>query len=239
MKPLTVKLGFDPDSPGGVWRQDTGEWIHCRGRWLFRKESLAAAFRNRYLKRLCALRRQGKLRFSGAAAPLAEDACWNRLIAQLQTTKWIVYPKPAPDGPETALDYLGRYTHKVAISDHRIKTLKNGMVTYTWRDRDDDNKQKLDQIPAEEFTKRFCYHVLPKGFQKVRYYGWLSAAKRKTSLPAIRAALNAPPPEPEPEQSLPERILQRTGIDITLCPNCGKGHLRNTRIVILPQRGPP
>ena len=225
--------------PGGVWREATGEWIHCRSNWLFSKDSLADAFRNRYIKRLQALRRQGKLRFSGAAAPLAEVCNWNALIAQLQAVRWIVYPKSAPGTAENVLDYLGRYTHKVAISDHRIKALNNGMVTYSWRDRDDNNIQKPSTIPVEEFTKRFCYHILPKGFSKIRYYGWLSAAKRKTTLPAIREALQAPQPEPEPEQSLPERILQRTGVDITLCPNCRKGHLRNTGIVITPQRGPP
>jgi len=226
-------------APGGVWREDTGEWVHCRTRWLFRKASLADAFRNRYVKRLKALRQQGKLRFTGPAASLAGQAAWDALIAKVENQTWIVYPKPAPAGAEIALDYLGRYTHKVAISDHRILSIKNGQVTYSWRDRDDDNTEKFDTIPVEEFTKRFCYHILPKGFQKVRYYGWLSAAKRKVALPAIRQALNAPPPEPEPEQSLAERIFERTGIDITLCPNCGKGHLRNTGIVIPPQRGPP
>ena len=225
--------------PGGVWRQDTGEWVHCRSRWLFRKKSLATAFRNRYIKRLRALHRQGKLSFSCEAAPLAQEVTWNVLIAGLAEKQWIVYPKPAPDGPETALNYLGRYTQKVAISDHRILSFKKGVVTFSWRDRNDDNKLKTDQISAEEFTKRFCYHILPKGFQKIRYYGWLSAAKRKVALPAIRAALNAQPPEPEATQTLAERILQRTGLDITLCPHCSKGHLRNTGIRILPQRGPP
>lgn len=194
---------------------------------------------NRYLKRLQALRRQGKLSYGGEAAPLVEQARWDALIAKVANQTWVVYPKPAPARAETALDYLGRYTHKVAIGDYRIKALKDGMVTYTWRDRDDDNAEKPDTIPVEEFTKRFCYHILPKGFMKIRYYGWLSAAKRKTTLPAIRAALHAPPPAPEPEQSLAERIFERTGIDITLCPNCGKGHLRNTGILIPPKRGPP
>ena len=225
--------------PGGAWRKETGEWIHCRSRWLFRKDSLAAAFRNRYLKRLCALRRQGKLAYTGRAAALADDAAWETLLSKLAAENWIVYPKPAPADAETALEYLGRYTHKVAISDHRIKALKDGMVTYSWRDRDDDNTEKPDTIPVEEFTKRFCYHILPKRFMKIRYYGWLSSAKRKVTLPAIRKALNVPPPEPEPETTLAERILQRTGIDITLCPHCGKGHLQNTGIIIPPKRGPP
>jgi hypothetical protein len=113
------------------------------------------------------------------------------------------------------------------------------VVTYTWRDRRDGNTVKTDRLTAEEFTRRFCSHILPEGFVKIRYFGWLSAAKRKTALPAIRAALNAPPPEAEPKKPLAERILENTGIDITLCPHCGKGHLRNTGIVIPPQRGPP
>ncbi len=225
--------------PGGVWQADSGEWIHCRDRWLFKKDSLAAAFRNRYIKRLKALHRRGKLHFTAAAASLADETNWNALIAELQQVEWIVYPKPAPAGAEIALEYLGRYTHKVAISDYRIKALKNGMVTYSWLDRKHSNTEKLDTIPVAEFTKRFCYHILPKGFMKIRYYGWLSSAKRKTVLPAIRQALNAPPPAPEPKQSLAERIFQRTGVDITLCPHCHKGHLRNTGIVINPQRWPP
>jgi len=225
--------------PGGVWRADTAEWIPCRGRWLFRKDSLAVAFRNRYLKRLCALRRRGKLAFAGNAAPLADEAIWNRLMAKLADTDWIVYPKAAPADPETVLEYLGRYTHKVAISDHRIVSFEDGVVTYTWRDRAEHNTQKTDQLSAAEFTRRFCCHILPAGFRKIRYFGWLSPAKRKTALPAIRAALHAAVPEPEPPQSLAERILQRTGIDITLRPHCGKGHLRNTGVRIPAQRGPP
>lgn len=225
--------------PGGVWRADTREWVPCRGKWLFRKESLADAFRNRYVKRLKSLRHRGKLRFSGPAAPLAEQAAWDALTAKIEKQTWVVYPKPAPAGAEKALDYLGRYTHKVAIGDSRILSLKDGVVTYTWRDRKDGNKVKTDRLPAEAFTQRFCAHILPPGFVKIRYYGWLSAAKRKTALPAIRAALHVQAAEPEPAKPLPERILELTGIDITLCPHCGKGHLRNTGMVIPPQRGPP
>jgi hypothetical protein len=247
--------------PGGVWRaaakpsgedgcEPTGEWVHCRSRRLFRKESLAVAFRNRYLNRLKALRRQGKLRFTGPAAALAEQVAWDTLMAKVENQTWVVYPKPAPAGAEKALDYLGRYTHRVAIGDHRILALRDGVVTYTWRDRSspegydptrrqDHNQVKTDQLPAEEFTKRFCTHILPRGFVKIRYFGWLSAARRKTALPAIRAALHVPTPEPEPPRPLAERIFERTGIDITLCPHCGQGHLRNTGIPIPPQRGPP
>jgi len=141
--------------PGGVWREASQEWIPCRGKWLFRKDSLADAFRNRFLRRLCALRRRGKLAYGGRAAPLVNDATWAQLLATLAGERWVVYPKPAPDDPSVALDYIARYTHKVAIGDHRIKAIADGQVTYSWRDRSDDNVEKLETIPVELFTRRF------------------------------------------------------------------------------------
>jgi hypothetical protein len=215
--------------PGGAWRQQEGKWIPCRRQWLFRKDSLADAFRNRYLTRLCMLRQQARLTFTGPASSLADDAAWSALIEGLTTTRWVAYPKAAAGGAEKVLEYLGRYTHKGAISDHRIKALQDGVVTYTWRDRADGNQEKTATLPADEFIRRFLYHILPRGFQKIRYYGWLSATKRRVVLPAIRRALHVATPEPEPEQTLVQRILTRTGVDLTLCPGCGNGHLRITR----------
>ena len=214
--------------PGGVWRAETREWIPCRGKWLFRKESLADAFRNRFIRRLRALRKRGKLAYGGRAAALADEQAWEALLKPLEGKSWVVYPKATASTPKKALEYLGRYTHKVAISDHRIKCLENGEVTYSWRDRSDDNAEKLDTIPIEEFTKRFLAHILPDGFHKIRYYGWMAGTKRKDSLTNIREAIGAPPPEPPPEETLDERILRRTGIDIRKCPHCGKGRLNKT-----------
>lgn len=236
--------------PGGVWREETKEWIPCRGKWLFKKDSLAVAFCNRYIKRLRSLRRRGKLEYTGKATGLIDDTAWETLLQKLAELKWIVYPKVATAGGEKALEYLSRYTHKAAISDHRIKKLKNGMVTYTWRDRSspkgyaqasrkDNNKEKTEPISVKEFTRRFCYHILPTGFKKIRFYGWLSAPRRKKCLTAIREALNIPPPEDEQAKPLTEIILQRTGVDIARCKCCGKGHLINTGRLIYPERGPP
>jgi len=214
--------------PGGVWREDSMEWVPCRGKWLFRRESLAEAFRNRFLQRLCALRKRGKLVYGGRAAPLATDTAWVPWLATLAGQSWIVFPKPTPDDPTQALDYVARYTHKVAIADSRIKAVGNGQVTYTWRDRAEDNIEKSETIPTALFTRRFLAHILPDGFHKIRYFGWMAAAHRKEILAAIRKAIHAePPPEPAKE-SLAERVLRRTGVDITLCPHCGKGHLQRT-----------
>jgi len=230
--------------PGGVWREAGQEWAPCRGKWLFRKDSLSDAFRNRFLQRLQSLRRRDKLAYGGRATPLASDAAWESLLATLADETWIVYPKPAPDNPALALNYVARYTHKVAIGDSRIKAIQNGQVTYTWRDRSDDNIEKTETIPAALFTRRFLAHILPDGFHKIRYFGWMAAVNRKAILAAIRQALSVPPVQgsvegPARKESLPERILRRTGVDITLCPHCGKGHMKRTDRLILPHRGQP
>ena len=221
--------------PGGVWREKTGTWKPCRRKWLFKKSSLCEAFRNRFIKRLRALRKHGKLAYGGAAAALADDTAWEALLAGLEEKKWVVYPKATPGKPAKALEYLARYTHKVAISDSRIKSIENGRVTYTWRDRSDNNTEKPDTIPVEEFTKRFCYHILPARFHKTRYGGWMSAARRKKMLPAIREAIGAPEPE-----TLQEEDNSKTDpYEHTLCPNCQKGHLQKTDIQILPLKAKP
>ncbi len=212
--------------PGGVWRENTNEWVSCRTNYLFKKSSLADAFRNRYCKRLRALHRQGKLSFTGPAARLADQTQWNAFITELENISWAVWPKPTAGTPSQALDYLGRYTHRVAISDHRILKFQDGNVTFSWRDRSDDNKLKTRQIPAKEFIKRFLYHILPQGFQKIRYYGWLSPTKKKKILPLIRNALNVPEPVTQPrEETTAERILRLTGVNVSKCPCCGKPKL--------------
>ena len=233
--------------PGGVWRatakpvgevgrESAGQWVPCRGKWLFRQESLADAFRNRFLQRLRSLRRRGKLAYGGCAAPLAVVAAWETLLATLARETWIVYPKPAPDDPSLALDYVARYTHKVAIGDHRIKAIQDGRVTYSWRDRSENNIEKTETIPVEVFTRRFLAHILPGGFHKIRYFGWMAAANRQAILAAIRQAIHVEAPAPPPQESIAERVLRRTGVDITLCPHCGKGHLRKTDRRLLPIR---
>jgi hypothetical protein len=158
-------------------------------------------------------------------------------MAALRAATWVVYPKPAPADPSVALDYVARYTHKVAIGDSRIKALKDGRVTYSWRDRGDDNVEKLEAIPAALFTRRFLAHILPAGFHKIRSFGWMAAAHRAETLAAIRRAIHAAAPSPPAKEPLAVRLLRRTGVDITLCPHCGKGHLRRTDRLIVPQRG--
>jgi hypothetical protein len=212
---------------GGAWNAGEGVWRSAHSRYLFSKDALASCFKARFIRRLESLRQRGKLRFSGEhAAPLAEPAAWDALIRRLWQSKWIVYPKPTAKNPEQALDYLGRYTHRVAISDHRILDVQDGQVTFIWRDRADGNREKTMTIPVADFIGRFLLHVLPRGFQKVRAYGWLAPRHKTTTLTAIRAYLGASAPPPPPaDETAPARILRLTGVDVTLCPVCKAGHL--------------
>jgi hypothetical protein len=205
---------------GGAWNTDEKVWRNAHRRFLFGKDALASAFRSRFIRRLEALHRRGKLRVEGG------PAAWDALIRRLWDTTWIVYPKAASGNPEQTLDYLGRYTRRVAISDHRILAVKDGNVTFAWRDRADGNSEKTMTIPCADFIGRFLLHVLPKGFQKVRAYGWLAQRHKKATLAAIREALGAAAPAPLPEgETAPERILRLTGVDVTLCPVCKAGRL--------------
>jgi len=211
---------------GGAWNPDERVWRSAHHRYLFDKNALSKCFQARFIRRLESLRRRGKLRFDGEiAAPLPEPAAWDALIRRLWASKWIVYPKPTAKNPEQALDYLGRYTHRVAISDHRILDIQNGKVTFAWRDRADGNREKTLTIPVADFIGRFLLHILPRGFQKVRAYGWLAPRRKAGALAAIRAHLGALPPPPPPEETASERILRLTGVDVTRCPVCATGHL--------------
>jgi hypothetical protein len=232
--------------PGGVWRATTGEWIFSRRRFLFGKQPLCDAFRNRYLKRLAALRAAGKLVFIAGAGDLADPAAWAAFLADLAVQRWIAHLMPTAAGPEQALDYLARYVHRVAIGDHRILALDGGRVRFSYRDRADHNSAKVKDLPAPEFIRRFLYHILPEGFRKVRYFGWMAPAAKTPALAAIRAALSAqapspcPPDEPPPDETSVERILRLTGVDVRRCPHCGVCAL--IRVRLLPpvfSTGPP
>lgn len=144
----------------------------------------------------------------------------------LWESKWIVYRKATARKAEQALDYLGRYTHRVAIADYRLLTLDRGMVTFLWRDRADKNTVKRLTLPVEQFIGRFLLHVLPHGLAKVRAFGWLAGRCKTATLAAIRATIRAKPPAYTPDDETPAaRIFRLTGIDVRVCPCCKKGQL--------------
>lgn len=212
--------------PGGAWNAAEGTWRSANRTYLFGQKALAAAFQARFIARLRALRRANRLRYDGPAADLSSDAGWNTWLQSLWDTPWIVYPKATAANPRQALDYLGRYTHRVALGDHRVRALQGESITFDWRDRSDGNTLKQLTLPVQDFIARFMLHILPHGFAKVRSYGWLAGRKKTATLAAIRSVLKADvPPPASDEESTAERILRLTGVDITLCARCKTGHL--------------
>ena len=172
--------------PGGVLSDDKSSWNPSKDNFLFRTASLMSAFKNIYIKGLKELKQNGELIFPGKTSIYEDPAEFNRLIKTIARKKWCGYAKAPFSGPEKVLEYLGRYTHRVAISNYRIKSLEDDKVTFTWKDRSDENKTKLMTLTAEEFIRRFLTHVLPKGFRKIRYFGFLSPRYKTENIRIIR-----------------------------------------------------
>jgi len=215
--------------PAGVLSFDKKKWNPARKgkkKYLFKITSLAKEFKKRYLKKLKQAYEDDLLIFPGNTAPYSVKENFNDLIIQAEDKKWVAYTKRPFAGPEQVLEYLGRYTHRVAITNNRIRKLENGQVTFTYRDRKDNNEVKEMPLSAGEFIRRFLLHVLPHGFMKIRYYGFLAHTNKKESIPLLRKLIDPQAKSPEKvEETIHEMMLRITGTDITLCPKCNKGKL--------------
>lgn len=212
--------------PAGALSFDKKKWTPAREKYLFGVESLAKEFQKRYLHKLERVYKQEKLCFTGNTKEFDNKQNFMRLIKTLWDKQWITYSKKPFGGPEQVLEYLGRYTHRVGITNNRIVSIEEGKVTFTYRDRADDNTVKELPIKAEEFIRRFLLHILPKGFMKIRYYGFLAHANKKTCIPLLRQLINPDAKFTEKlTETVEEMMVRLTGIDISLCPNCGKGKM--------------
>jgi hypothetical protein len=143
------------------------------------------------------------------------------MLDQLRRKPWVVYAKEPFAGPAPVLDYLARYTHRVAINNDRILDLSGGMVTFGYRDRPQGNVRRTMTLPAEEFIRRFLLHVLPRSFMRIRHFGFLANRAKALALARCRELLRVEAPPPPEPASAAERILRLTGTDITRCPRCG------------------
>ena len=211
--------------PKGVLSFDQNRWIATRKNFLFRVEPLSTVFRGKFLDFLENAFDQKKLIFPGKTAPLADPRNFNLLIQRLRKNPWVVYAKKPFGSPEHLLNYLGRYVHRVALSNDRILSVENGKVTFTYRDRKDRDRLKTRTLPVEEFIRRFLLHVLPKRFMRIRHFGFLANHSKKL-LCRCRQLLGLNPDLPViTKRSTQELMLQLTGIDITRCPRCKTGTL--------------
>jgi len=198
--------------PAGGFAPGRDRWIRPKDAGFFLpKDVLSIVFRGKFCDGLRALFRRQKLGFHGSLAWLAEPRSFARFLHTLHTHKWVVYPKKPFGGPEHVLQYLSRYTHRVAISNHRLIRMEDGKVTFRWKDYAHGGKQRKMTLTAEEFIRRFLLHVLPKGLVRIRHYGWMANRCRRECAALCRALLGVEPPEPTATGDVPVRR----------CPHCG------------------
>ena len=218
-----------------------GQWIAPKRGFLFPVRALSIVFRGKYLEALKESFEAGKLDFAGETTALAEPSAFRAFLTKLRAKDWVVYAKRPFGGPKDVLAYLGRYTHRIAITNERILACENGEVRFRWRDYAHGNKVKVMRLPVEEFIRRLLLHVLPKGFQRIRHYGLLANRYRTEHLAACRAALDAPTPAPADPETLEAFLSRVLGTDPNRCPHCGEGRLRPVRLLPrLPRAtGPP
>jgi hypothetical protein len=207
-----------------------GKWKHSkkRGRYLFKVDQLSSVFRARFVENTRELVQQGALT--------------GKVPGNLFEKDWVVYAKRPFGGPEQVISYLGRYTHRTAISNDRILEVTHETVTFTWKDYRNNYKRQTTTLPGEKFLGLFCRHILPPGFTRIRHYGFLSSASKKKSLAIIRTALKQTPPPESSAKPWQELALERMGIKAGICKSCGGDMII---IEILPdhshknQRAPP
>jgi hypothetical protein len=205
--------------PGGGLSPDGTRWVACRPGFFLHVRVLSRLFRRLFLEGLMALHRAGELALFGDLAGLAGADAFARRLAPFRKSEWVVYAKPPFGGPEAVLAYLGRYTHRVAISNNRLISADAEMVTFRWKDyriRSGD-RQKVMRLATGEFIRRFLIHVLPDGFHRIRHYGFLASATRKTNIEKVRAMLGVTRPEQhaDPVAEIVPHTLREP------CPCCG------------------
>jgi hypothetical protein len=211
--------------PGGGLSARADRWIHGRRRFLLPVKVLSARFRRLFLQALEKAYAAGQLQFFADLAGLSDPATFARYLAPLKKSKWVVYAKAPLSGPQRVLEYLGRYTHRVAISNQRLLALEDGQVTFQWKDYRDAQLKRMT-VSAQEFIRRFLLHALPPGFQRIRYYGFLANCHRTTRLGLCRRLLTTAAADLLPHATDYHHFcLQLTGSPLRLCPRCGTGLL--------------
>ena len=211
--------------PGGGLSPNGQAWVSCRPGFFLPMAVLSAYFRNHFLKALEKAFNQGCLEFYGTVQHLEDPEAFKKVIETCKAKKWGVMAKPPFGGPAKALDYLGCYVHRIAISNHRLVDMRDGKISFTWRDYKHSSAQKTMTLDAQEFIRRFLQHVLPSGFMRVRHFGLLANCHRTEKLELCRSHLGAPEPPPLERQNWPDLVLSLTGKDPLLCPHCKRGRL--------------
>lgn len=230
--------------PGGGLSPDGQRWIACRPGFFLPVRVLSRLFRRRFLTMLQQAFAAGSLTFHNALAELTDPRAFARYLAPTARAEWVVYAKPPFGGPQRVLEYLGRYTHRVAIANSRLVAFADGQVAFRWKDYRHASRHKVMRLEAGEFVRRFLLHVLPSGFQRIRHYGWLANRSRAVKLERCRHLLDVPAPVPvsaDEPADYRDRYQRLTGISLWECPHCHSGRMICVETLqpgALP-RGPP
>jgi Putative transposase/Transposase zinc-binding domain len=220
---------------GGGLSSDGTAWIACQARFFLSVRVLSRLFRRLFLEYLLKAFDAGKLEFFSSLESLRDRCAFLDHLAPTREAEWVVYAKRPFAGPEQVLDYVGRYTHRVAISNNRLLDIADGKVTFRYKDYRHEGQNKTMTLQAEEFIRRFLLHVLPDGFQRIRYYGFLGNRYRKQKLACCRKLLGMPVPEPpalEPaKKDYHERYEELTGYSLWECPVCHQGRMLIVKIL--------
>jgi hypothetical protein len=201
--------------PAGGLAPDGSRWIRSPPGFFLPVRVLSAVFRGKFVDGLKQLFRRGKLAFHGSLRKLAVPKLFRAFLRQLFQQKWVVYAKRPFGGPEHVLQYLARYTHRVAISNHRLIAFENGNVTFRWKDYAHGNKKRKMTLTAHEFLRRFLLHLLPRGFVRIRSFGFLANCKRSVTVPLCRQLLMDTPQPPPQTSASPAKAA------FWSCPHCG------------------
>lgn len=220
---------------GGALSRDRTRWIRGHASFLFSVEALSIVFRAKYLAGLHHAFQAGQLTFAAGTTPLADAARFAALVTQLRATPWVVYAKRPFGGPAQVLQYLGRYTHRIAISNARLLSLVDGVVRFRWKDYADRGHTKIMALDVDEFLRRFLLHVLPRGFVRIRHFGLLANGQRRSAIRRARHLLDAPTPAAPADDAPP------ADRDPTLCTHCRQGHWQVVEILrrLTPTRARP
>lgn len=217
---------------GGGVNQQTGQWTKSRKKFFIPVRVLSRVFRGKFLSKLKDAYNDDQLLLVGRISELQNIKHFKALLNTLYEKQWVVYAKKPFGNSASVLKYLGRYTHRIAISNHRIVNIDKGKVAFKWKDYADKNKQKVITIHAGEFIRRFLLHVLPKAFCKIRYYGIIANRNRKTNLAAVRKQFNvAPPINTYKDESWQELLHRLTGFNVNQCPKCKKETMQTLSVL--------
>jgi hypothetical protein len=202
--------------PGGGLSLDQSRWVACRQSFFLPVKVLSRLFRRLFLEELKQAYDLGQLRFFGDIADLADPVAFNRTLKAARRIDWVVYAKPPFAGPRQVLAYLGRYTHRIAISNSRLVSIDGDRVSFRWKDYRTGGRQKVMTLDAHEFIRRFLLHTVPDGFHRIRHYGLLANGHRQFKLDLCRSLLDVPLPEQPAEEpdAKPPPLAHR-------CPCCG------------------